>query len=198
MLPGLREEVCAEYVKNTSISFSHTPSPCTHTHIDTLHAHAHPVSHKVPLAGEGKVSREGEGSWRGSDGVESTPRDVLEQPFYPPFSPLSLALCTSAGSCPPKSPRNRAATHRRHTSSAAASNRLTNTSATAAVRGGARGGTLFQMRGVCKRGGASRLDVRTCAPRGHPVVSIAAAQPSALAGGRRASAAKRENLLCRG
>jgi len=127
--------------------------------------------------------------------VESTPRDVLEQPFYPSFWTLTSALCTPVSPCPPKTPRDRAATHRRHTSSAAASNRLPNTSATAAVKGGARGGTLLQMRGVCKRGGAPRLDVRTCAPRGHPVVSIAAAQSSALAGGKRANTVKRENLL---
>jgi hypothetical protein len=182
---------------NPIIHFHVTPSPCTHTHNDTLHAHAHPVSHEVLLAGEGKGTRTAGGSSRGSDGVESTPQHVLEQPFYPSFWILASALCTPVSPCPPKTPR-RAATHRRHISSAAARNRLPNTSATAAVRGGARGGTLLQMRGVCRRGGASRLDVRTCAPRGHPVVSITAAQPSALAGGRRASAAKRENLLCRG
>ena len=167
-------------------------------HLAPLHAHAHPLSHKVPLAGEGKGSREGKGSWRGSDGVESTPRDVLEQPFYPPFSPLASALCTSASSCQPRRSRNRAAVHRRHTSSAAASNRPLNTLAAATIRGGRKGGTLLQMRSVCKEGGTCRLDTRTCTRRGHPVVSIAAAQPSALAGGRRASAAKRENLLCRG
>eukprot|EP01049_Picozoa_sp_SAG25_P002840 SAG25_NODE_154_length_13563_cov_44.588978_19_plen_199_part_00 len=42
--------------------FSHTPSPWTHTHVDTLHAHAQPVSQKVLLVREGKGSRVGEGS----------------------------------------------------------------------------------------------------------------------------------------
>ena len=65
--------------------FSHTPSPWTHTHVDTLHAHVQPVSQKVLLAREGKGSRVGEGSWGARDGVESTPRCVLEQRFYPRF-----------------------------------------------------------------------------------------------------------------
>jgi hypothetical protein len=187
--------VCEEHV---NIIFHVTPSPCTHTHNDTLHAHAHPVSHKVPRAGEGKGSREGEGSWRGSDGVESTLRHALHQPNLPLFSTLASALCTLVSPCPPRTPRDRAATHLRHTSSAAASNRPPNTSATVTFMVVSKGGTLLQMRSVCKRGGASRLDTRTCAPRGHPVMPIAAAQSSALVGGRRASAAKRENLLCRG
>eukprot|EP01049_Picozoa_sp_SAG25_P016927 SAG25_NODE_4120_length_885_cov_3.557252_1_plen_85_part_01 len=85
--------------------------------------------------------------------MESTPRDVLEQPFYPPFSPLASALCTSASSCQPRRSRNRAAVHRRHTSSAAASNRPLNTLAAATIRGGRKGGTLLQMRSVCKEGG---------------------------------------------
>eukprot|EP01049_Picozoa_sp_SAG25_P020524 SAG25_NODE_7100_length_504_cov_1105.081481_1_plen_31_part_10 len=31
--------------------------------------------------------------------MESTPRDVLEQPFYPPFLTLASAWSTPAGSC---------------------------------------------------------------------------------------------------
>jgi hypothetical protein len=66
------------------ISLSHTPFPSTHTHVDTLHTHAHPVSQKEPLEGEVEGSREGEGSWGRRDGVESTPRDMLDKPFYTP------------------------------------------------------------------------------------------------------------------
>eukprot|EP01049_Picozoa_sp_SAG25_P008925 SAG25_NODE_842_length_5107_cov_5.922324_1_plen_205_part_00 len=66
-------------------SYSHTPSPSTHTHVDTLHAHAHPVSQQEPVEGEVERSREGEGSWGRRDGVESTPRDMLDKPFYPPL-----------------------------------------------------------------------------------------------------------------
>ena len=130
--------------------------------------------------------------------MESTPRDVLEQPFYPPFLTLASAWSTPAGSCTPRRSRNRAATHWGHTLFAAARHWPPQMPATAAVRGGSKGGTLLQMRGICKWGGACHLDVRACAPRGHPVVFIAASQPSALAGGRRASAARRENLLRRG
>eukprot|EP01047_Picozoa_sp_COSAG01_P090957 COSAG01_NODE_22675_length_845_cov_537.782842_1_plen_79_part_10 len=72
------------------ISLSHTPSPSTHTHFAPLHTHAQPVSQQAPLEGEAKGSRGGEGSWGASDGVESTPRDALEQPNLPLFSTLSL------------------------------------------------------------------------------------------------------------
>ena len=110
MLPELRGEVCAECVQVNHIFHVHvTPSPWTHTHVAPLHKHAHPVSQKVLLEGEGKGSRVAKGSWGASDGVESTPRDALEQPNLPLFSTLSLALSTPVGSCPPKTSRNSAA-----------------------------------------------------------------------------------------
>jgi hypothetical protein len=57
------------------------PPPCIHTHVDTLHAHAHPANHKALLEGEGKGSRVAKGSWGGRDGVECTPRHILLSPF---------------------------------------------------------------------------------------------------------------------
>jgi hypothetical protein len=63
---------------------SHTPSPSTHTHFALLHTHAHPVSQQVPPRGADKGSQEGEGSWGRRGGVESTPRDTLEEPFLTP------------------------------------------------------------------------------------------------------------------
>jgi hypothetical protein len=102
--------VCAECVQVNPIFHVHvTPSPWTHTHVAPLHKHAHPVSQKVPLEGEGKGSRVAKGSWGASDGVESTPQHALEQPNLPLFSTLSLALSTPVGSCPPKTSRNSAA-----------------------------------------------------------------------------------------
>ena len=101
--------VCAECVQVNPIFHVHvTPSPWTHTHVAPLHKHAHPVSQKVPLEGEGKGSRVAKGSWGASDGVESTPQHALEQPNLPLFSTLFLALSTPVGSCPPKTSRNSA------------------------------------------------------------------------------------------
>ena len=138
--------MCAECVQVNHIFHVHvTPSPWTHTHVAPLHKHAHPVSQKVPLEGEGKGSRVAKGSWGASDGVESTPQHALEQPNLPLFSTLASALCTLVSPCPPRTPRDRAATHLRHTSSAAASNRPPNTSATVTFRGGRKGGTLLQI-----------------------------------------------------
>ena len=183
---------------NPIIYFHVTHSPWTHTHVASLHKLAHPVSQKVPLEGEGKDSRVAKGSWGAGDGVESTPRRVLEQPFYPSFWTLASALCMPAGPCPNKKSRNSAAQHSRHTSSAAVSNWQPHTPTAATVTGGSEGGTLLKMRGICKGRGACCLEVRICALRGHPVASVTAAEASALARSRRASAAKRENLLCRG
>ena len=73
--------MCEVYV---IISLSHTPSPSTHTHFALLHTHAHPVSQQVPLRGADKGSQEGEGSWGRRGGVESTPRDTLEEPSLTP------------------------------------------------------------------------------------------------------------------
>ena len=102
--------VCAECVQVNPIFHVHvTPSPWTHTHVAPLHKHAHPVSQKVLLEGEGKGSRVAKGSWGASDGVESTPQHALEQPNLPLFSTLFLALSTPVGSCPPKTSRNSAA-----------------------------------------------------------------------------------------
>ena len=177
---------------HTIYVFSCTPSPCTHTHVVTPFAHEHRVSHRVPLAGEAKGAQIVRGSWGGRDGVQDTPRHVVQQQNFPLFWPLASAWSTPGSACTPRRSRNSAAVHCGHTYSTPASNWPPNTPATATIRGDSKGGTLLQTRGVCKQGGACRLDVRTCAPRGHPVVSIAAAQPSALAGGRRASAARRE------
>jgi hypothetical protein len=41
--------------------------------------------------------------------VECTPRHMLDKPSLTPILTLSLALCTPAGSCPPKPSRNSAA-----------------------------------------------------------------------------------------
>eukprot|EP01049_Picozoa_sp_SAG25_P003149 SAG25_NODE_177_length_12713_cov_474.755272_3_plen_392_part_00 len=175
-------------------------------HSVTLHTHArhHPsrtrassqpqsAAHgwsKGCASSGGKLGRE---RWRGQHAA--TRPSAAE---FPLFSPLASAWSKPVSPCPPRRSRNRAATHRGHTWFAVARHWPPQTPGTAAVRGGSKGGTLLQMRGICKWGGACHLDVRTCAPRGHPVVSVAAAQSSALAGGRRASAARRENLLRRG
>jgi len=56
--------VCAECVQVNPIFHVHvTPSPWTHTHVAPLHKHAHPVSQKVPLEGEGRGSRVAKGGW---------------------------------------------------------------------------------------------------------------------------------------
>ena len=115
--------------------FSHTPSPCAHTHVDTLHVHAHSVSHRAPSEGEDKGSRAAKRSCGRRDGVESTPRCTLEQQFYPPFWTLARAWCSHAGPCSPKTSRNSAAQQWRHTYAAAASNQPPNRPAAAAVRG---------------------------------------------------------------
>ena len=187
--------MCEVYV---IISLSHTPSPSTHTHFALLHTHAHPVSQQVPLRGADKGSQEGEGSWGRRGGVESTPRDTLEEPFLTPVFdafPCFVHTCrllptqNVAQQC-----RATVKTHLLRSGKQLAAEYASCSHSQGLRKGGGAAPCSRRSQG----GGACRLDARTCTRRGHPVASVAAAQPSALSQGRRANTAKRENLLARG
>eukprot|EP01047_Picozoa_sp_COSAG01_P073390 COSAG01_NODE_11952_length_1828_cov_15.555234_1_plen_180_part_00 len=130
--------------------------------------------------------------------MESTPRDMLDKPFYPPLFDAFPCFVHACQLLPTqnvtKHCRETVKAHLPHSGKQLAAEYAGCSNSHGAEDGGDAAPCSRRSQG----GGACRLDARTCTRRGHPVASVAAAQPSALSQGRRANTAKRENLLARG
>jgi hypothetical protein len=120
MLSRLRGGVRAECVKYMSLFHCHTLPPLPHTRTSPPFTHAR-IQSVSKYRSKGKLRVREKGREAGEEEMACSARreTCLRSRSTPRFLTLSLALCTPAASCPPKTSRNSAAPQRRHTLSAA-------------------------------------------------------------------------------